>query len=126
MEAGRELDALVAEKVMNWTCSDVMWINVRFEGTRVLEQSGKMECPNYGGFCESHCPRYSTDIAEAKDVQAVITAKGFKVWVTAYPNGNEFFCEWTEGPAGIHTYIVGPCETEALAICLAALKVVGG
>lgn len=59
MNPGRELDMLVAEKVMQWRC-ETLWSKLSGE------YIGK--CENYGRACAQHCPSYSTDIADAWEV----------------------------------------------------------
>lgn len=101
MKAGRELDALVAEKVMGWNCE------LRECHTRKVLHS------EYGG-----PPHYSTDIADAwlvveKIDQQVTVTKCADGWLVTI---DDYFC---------HGGVEIMAGTAPLAICLAALKAVG-
>ena len=104
----RELDALVAEKVMGLPCLDI-------------PPSDGRDCPRCG------CPSYSIDIAAAWEVVE-------KMEACPYPHGAEIGSAYVDGLDG---YIVafgrgGPepidvaefAVTAPLAICRAALKAV--
>ena len=127
-EAGRELDALVAEKVMG--LPDV--------GRYSREDMRSLEWTHYGKNGDVHdfyylldednnprwsVPRYSTSIAAAWEVVEKLTGDdgdfSFKL--------HNYDCDWEA------TYLNGPrsiqiksiAATAPLAICLAALKAVG-
>jgi hypothetical protein len=120
--AGRELDALVAEKVMGWRCRGLHPIH---------------ECPVFAtGRADTLAPHFSTDIAAAWQVVEKMGADGWNV--SLYVHRGE------HGGCGCSiTCPYGPCEkhgnavetwhgvedvrgaTVPLAICLAALKAVG-
>jgi len=118
MNAGRELDALIAEKVMGWHNNEAnpsqpgMWgINdYREDGTPVL-------MPDF--------PAYSEDIAAAWEVVEKIKRNGFKLqfdydtWI-AYWSHEDFLCGSEEALEPF-----GRADTAPHAICLAALKAVG-
>lgn len=109
MDAGRELDALVAEKVMGWVCI----------------------CERKHQLCPVHDSYYSTDIAAAWQVVERLKHDGWNVSIggdngwgcTFYKvlvRGNDAFTStWTESHGPINA------ENAPLAICLAALKAVG-
>lgn len=120
MEAGRELDALIAEKVMGWT-------NVA-ERRNTFTRPGALIPSDWRGWSgdtpngerEQLIPPYSTDIAAAWQVVERFSAKWIDIvyrpdagwWVTIDGRGH--------GNAG------GAIEkTLPLAICLAALKALG-
>jgi hypothetical protein len=104
MGAGRELDALVAEKVMGW------------------------KEPKKGSLGElfpsqfNRTLRYSTDIADAwrvADKSQLFSKHGFYLWFDG-----EFWCVGdTNGVNDCSPHTKG--ATAPLAICLAALKAVG-
>jgi hypothetical protein len=135
MEAGRELDAIIAEKVMGWQ---------RETDERELRRlnSGYLDASEYarwwinpsGGWaCAS--PRYSTDIAAAwevverlKDANRDDASYDFDL---IYESSKEretglrndvfgWFAQFGEAEHGS-----GRADTAPLAICLAALEAVG-
>lgn len=106
MKAGRELDALIAEKVMGWE---------RLE--KILHPPGPYEMNAWGNMI----PHYSTDIDAAWEVvekmhsmrlqtSIITTEKGVSVTI------DEFYC---------HSPDETIAETAPHAICLAALKALG-
>ena len=115
MEAGRELDALIAEKVMGWT----------LVGSPEQQRQGCAQPPDESpDSSRGHsCPYYSTDIAAALEVVEKDDGWGFnwrlkrwaassKPWTcTAYriTDGRRFCVEAVTAP---------------LAICLVALRAV--
>ena len=118
MQAGRELDALVAEKVMGWIDVKKQSIANAF-GQHVLDDY--VGQPGIGATLPVLVPRYSTMIQEAWKVAdrlrgetqfvAVISGKG--------PQGVQpWICKVNrEG-----SFLEERADTAALAICLAALK----
>ena len=115
MEAGRELDALVAEKVMGWTRDDRgAWVP---PGCRPLRNGYYTERPG--------C--YSTDIAAAWRVVEAMRVAG---WYTKVEDGHDG--PPSENPRGWHCrvsraydWFEGWADTAPLAICRAALAAVG-
>lgn len=120
MKPGRELDALVGEKVMN---------GKRHIEHSVLAVDISAKTYTMGGGLEY--PRYSTDIAAAWEV----VEKVGRTW-----HGFHFLLQWTEPSwcspqweAGWYEWSYGEVEsrakgsggTPAHAICVAALKAVG-
>lgn len=104
MEAGRELDALVAEKVMGLDCS---WRCVTLDGT------GRDRGP------ARRIKPYSTNIDAAWEVVEKLK-ENHTVNIHGYSDG------WEVGLIGPGSAAVdGQAETAPHAICLAALKAVG-
>lgn len=102
MNPGRELDALVAEKVMG--------IKVRCD----ILASGTI-LPIVGGTITKHIEPYSTDIAAAWEILSKF--KKFSVF-----QGEDVMVEISIGKFGKES---AHANTVPHAICLAALKVVG-
>lgn len=103
----REINWFVAEKVMNWH----VWEN---------EDGELMVTKGYG--CYSHCPSFSTNIADAWPIVeklkiAVIPQAGEP------PKNMKYLAEIDRRPLG--GYYEAFAETAPLAICLVALKAVG-
>jgi hypothetical protein len=111
LQAGRELDALVAEKVMGWTYLGERWSDTNHSGYQWRDSTGTRH----------ETPPFSTDIAaawEALERMASVLEDVAKIEVSRLSNG-QYAC------------VVGAicCEfadTPALAICRAALAAVGG
>ena len=131
MPAGRELDALIAEKVMGREiCDEEEWsVQTSRSGLRVEG----MVCPKHGlNSClqRAFLPFYSTDIAAAWEVfeavQEGITGKVYGGSIlAAYVGGlNGYFAEFKRGcePGPLEVSEFG--VTAPLAICRAALKAV--
>lgn len=118
MKAGREMDALVAEKVMGLvlTCP----VDARCDhsvGTNRDGTSAKRNFCRWPDGKEHWIPFYSTDIADAWQVVEKLKANGNNVWV-----------EWAGTVWVCGTTSVFPdieADTATLAICKAALKAVG-
>lgn len=118
MEAGRELDVLVAEKVFGWFRYKNTWRTPSSRTERLHEFPNRPEM--YFGSGEE-VPHYSTDIAAAWQVKQEITKSGEWGFVL-HNDGNG----WSEAIFR-HAEKVFPAEgnTDEVAICLAALKAVG-
>ena len=99
MQAGRELDALVAEKVMGWTA--------------IKGDLGSMP----DGRIYVEVPYYSTAIAAA---WGVVEKCKYEVWIRCLHGS----CEVRVVDCG-HEITRVDADTAPLAICLAALKAVG-
>jgi hypothetical protein len=118
LPAGRELDALVAEKVMGWMGVSKQSIANAF-GQRVMEDY--VGQPNIGATQPVLVPRYSTMIQEAWKVADKLRGE---VQFVAVISGT--------GPQGVQPWICKVnregsfleerADTAAHAICLAALK----
>jgi len=110
MNAGRELDALVAEKVMGWKRLDLGPIN----GIRWIK--GK-------DVIESEFPfSYSTDISAAWEVVEKLRAVGVEIVVVAH--SVKFSCCVNDTETG-KTSFLSLAATAPRAICKMALRAVG-
>lgn len=100
MNAGRELDALIAEKVMGWYLDST-------------KEYHRKHIHSLGHNALAPVPNFSTDIAAAWEVVEKFQGS-FKVFK---PFGGQWEVECTNG--------FSKADTAAHAICLAALKAVG-
>ena len=115
MKAGRELDALVAEKVMGLIAYKVQLVAPP-PRVRTMEELQRIGVP---------LPRYSTNIADAWEVVR-------KMGMVLIENSGEAFGkldEWNvqfvgHDKEGEPHWVSESAETVELAICLAALKAV--
>lgn len=114
-EAGRKLDALIAERLMGYT-------DVHFNGpTDRLANLWYGHAP--GEEWHSEPPEYSTDMAEAWKVVERLVALGY--WISLSHNGNTHAAAWDfrivdrKNERDRHITI---SETAPLAICCTALK----
>lgn len=111
MEAGRELDALVAEHVMGYEC---------------VCSDEPVDCPvHYAEDLDTLLP-YSTDIAAAWPVVERMRELRW-VFSLCTLNAGDFYCifkvhEFSSRPSAIHD---ARADTAPHAICLAALRAVG-
>jgi hypothetical protein len=127
MDAGRELDALVAEKVMGW-----MRVNSPHKITGANGEPSGLE-PIGGGYATfAVVPHYSTDIAAAWQIVEMMERRGYwcqmRTPFQAGDGGDGFWAGFT--PHGTSGWNGRPDHwTDAtilpLAICLAALRAVG-
>lgn len=144
MEAGRELDALVAEKVMGWKLFRVGYCGTDDETPeqgkyeKALDRAGFDSVGWYAwtggkvvlwedGFTREHC--FSTNIADAWGVVNHLMCLGYDdKWFFQLHYDNvelwdaSFYKESTSDGGGPEMW--GTADTPALAICLAALKAV--
>ena len=108
MPAGREMDALVAERVMGWYRVGAMWCKgANSFAAQAEEVAG--------------CPKIwtpSTDIAAAWEVVEKLREKAW-VSVTSGKTGNPCYCE-VDVVGGEIWHVTA--DTAPLAICRAALK----
>lgn len=118
MKPGRELDALIAEKVMGWIridlpnpIRDLTWIWDRKEGCLYWESQ--------------ECPPYSTSIEAAWEIVEHMNAKelGFALdcdstYAMAIFGAGQYLGDDLSGPSAVGT------ESVPHAICLAALQMV--
>lgn len=141
MEAGRELDALVAKKVMGhrllwahrvWSMEDWLTTDRPTEQNTMAIVTGENWKP--GAFYPAYLviPHYSTDIAAAWQVVELLTRDGrepqefyFKM---TYAWGDDYgawaYFDW-KGTSDGHPLYGANAPTVSHAICLAALKAVG-
>ena len=106
MTPGRELDALVAEKVMGWKRAGMKWEDQNGKDTGwFLTEHGSQECDPFSP---------STDISPALQV----VEKVGNVKMEFLDDGRGYWCEF-RGRGEVHA------PTAPHAICLAALKACG-
>lgn len=120
MKPGRELDALVAEKVMGWT----LVADPRADGQPMWVDADKnakwpAEPPDRWG---KGIWRPSTDIAAAWELVEALGRKFFGFALTRSEHGL-YRAEFSM--RGVETDFRAPAVTAPLAICLAALRAVG-
>jgi Phage ABA sandwich domain len=127
LEVGRDLDALIAEKVMGWKwCASPntfkpgrpwrRWLAEPYRNMPVWD--GVTEMPIDGLFDEeSNVLYYSTDIAAAWEVVEKMKQRGFGFWVA----GDE--C-WFQHPFAPLNRTSATSTSIPLAICRAALKAI--
>lgn len=127
LEAGRTLDALIAEKVMRWKRGKLAPLYIEGENWLLPDGSEPTYCEGARGLLSVIIPNFSTDIAAAwQVVEAMKDRPGqFTNWlgfsIETYTTSSE-----TRGyKASIGGYRA-TADTAPLAICLAALRVVGG
>jgi hypothetical protein len=134
MEAGRELDALIAEKVMGWSSqADGLYWDAGNHRTRLVlgsiiaKKRDEMGLENAHGFVFAP----STNIADAWEVVEKLGRwRGFD-FMLVMPNPEQTFhlhtyeAGWYEATNdGPERRVVSDADTAPLAICLAALKAV--
>jgi len=121
--AGRELDALVAEKVMGWTvCRDASCGGC--EATVLLMEDGwRVRAPLDQGGWPLGWWTPSTDIAAAWEVVEKLRVLGFNVSVSCAHGMRTWDVRgWKADNTG---RFIAHAETAPLAICLAALDALG-
>ena len=127
MPAGRECDALVAEKVMGYTLSELSL--PAYPKYKLFD----IESGEFSGYVKE-VPHYSTDIADAWEVvkRMPIPFKLEKCWEKAYQIGPEGWsacwctdadCEGCNENSRCTNGDDAWAETAPLAICRCALKV---
>jgi hypothetical protein len=138
MKPGRELDALVAEKVMGFTWQSVPWLNQEQKCLAPPFKPLNEENTTVGDHIYKQVPHYSTDIAAAWEVLLTRFSFHFRDyedgggsvgvdWTVGRcePGSKLIFCEIEMWNGDGYERIIEKAETEAHAICLAALKAVG-
>ena len=129
MTAGREMDALLAEKVMGYTLSELSL--PAYPKYKLFD----IESGEFSGYVKE-VPHYSTDIAAAWEVvkRMPIPFKLEKCWEKAYQIGPEGWsacwctdadCEGCNENSRCTNGDDAWAETAPLAICRCALKVAG-
>lgn len=125
LKPGRELDALIAEKVTGWKC--IKTFSCVVSGVMQTEK-----CQGYGTVCSLHMedvPNYSTDISAAFEVvekfkmYEFILSKRFEDH-TALTDQVPYWFE-VEFNTDFNYYGVQSKISFAHCICLAALKAIG-
>jgi len=129
MPAGREMDVLIAEKVMGYTLSELSL--PAYPKYKLFD----IESGEFSGYVKE-VPHYSTDIADAWEVvkRMPIPFKLEKCWEKAYQIGPEGWsacwctdadCEGCNENSRCTNGDDAWAETAPLAICRYALKVAG-
>jgi hypothetical protein len=129
MPAGREMDALIAEKIMGYTLSELSL--PAYPKYKLFD----IESGEFSGYVKE-VPHYSTDIADAWEVvkRMPIPFKLEKCWEKAYQIGPEGWsacwctdadCEGCNENSRCTNGDDAWAETAPLAICRYALKVAG-
>jgi hypothetical protein len=118
MTAGRELDALIAERVMGHVLKSPVYATPDY----VLEWDGP---PGNGTSRARELPHYSTEITAAWEVVEKLDAQKHFLEIERRGDRREdgdYFMRWACGlwPS----YVEAEAETVPLAICRAALKAV--
>lgn len=117
MTPGRELDALVAEKVFG--AKDIQWskrLKNLLTGEEFLDPFYKFESQT------RYVPKYSTDIAAAGPILEKFKAEGnYKLEISAYPKDGIWTIKAYHRD-GYSKLCTTSASTIAHAICLAALK----
>lgn len=123
---GRELDALVAERVMGWLRHDLTWESATTGGLHICRRCSASYCSppwsREGVMQREWCgvklplPRYSTDMSAAWEV-AEMVAMTYQIKVGSDKTAFAWWCEIGDGD----WRSIGQ-PTAALAICKAALK----
>ena len=138
LEAGRELDALIAEKVFGFEVIEVQEVNPLLAGLRrglkgrKLNKTEMWEClETYKKLKNGkYLPHYSTDIAAAWQVVEKLRADCVFANIGPDPSeGGGYNCQfhWAEGHDEFDIRLEdAAAPTAPLAICRAALKVVKG
>ncbi len=117
MKAGKQLDALIAERIMGLLVRPAH--DMEFTSEREWAYEGNFVITSPEGYSPSLCPSFSTDIAAAWQVIEKLTDYDPQLTQWGYEDGSVgWMCDFegTEAHA----------PTVALAICLAALKVIDG
>lgn len=115
MTSGRELDALIAEKVMGWI--------VAHSSEGFYRWKPKPDNPNSYSEWQEGLPHYSTNIADAWHVVEKLKEYGNVVEVKCFRSGSVDV--QVRGGNINDIRGAGNADTAPLAICLAALKAVG-
>jgi Phage ABA sandwich domain len=116
----REIDRLVAEKVMGWEYHEAVYTwGELFSPAKYVKEDGREVEP-------FNLPHFSTNIADA--LQVVEKLRDRYVYMNLTNNDDSYCCELMEqdleNSSRYFTYYAD-AETAPLAICLAALKAVG-
>lgn len=112
LKAGRELDALVAEKVMGWkrlpgNWRGIIWADPQYPATGTIRSEEHFEA--------------STDPGAAWKVVEAMRAKGWDYEIGSEDTGDSVYCEFSKDKSEGHVYETTMPE----AVCRAALAAVG-
>ena len=123
MPAGREMDALVAERVMG--CKPEPWLD--FHGYKSYRCTCLLSYPHNsqtGPMADLDLKSYSNDIAAAWDVVEKLTTEKQFWFGLRFHNDDEFQLSSHIWEATFQDFGRGFGETAPLAVCRAALKTV--
>ena len=129
MKPGRELDALVAEKVIgvddvNFRCPQCGGHHFGSDFTKLIDLH-VCHRPPYGcgwsGAIMEAVPEYSTDIAAVWEVVEKLRGKGLRLRLVEYMDG--FYAVFAAMAIDTVPWQAEQVETAPTAMCLAALKV---
>ena len=126
MEAGRELDALVAEKVMGRA---VTWVGPERWRVLCFDPPEYSDASQPGGYWVNEVPRYSRDLSAAWDVEKGMRLSGWLVSISGIMEGapeGRYLASFrhvspTERGIGVRSAPDATSDTAPHAICLAAL-----
>lgn len=129
LQAGRELDALVAEEVMGW----IRTTGIDMSGTKEYDPKRIITGWTFAVhlenqdtavyFLDEHIPHYSTDITAAWEVWTKLPYP--KQLFQLAQNEYTCFCGGDMTPGGVDYEWTATAETAPHAICLAALEAIG-
>lgn len=121
LPAGRELDALVAERVMGWTNISTLSPQGRYFGARHFgwHETLRGSVPEHGRVA---LPSYSTDIAAGWEVVEKLVSLGWHFTITSLQG--KWHAGLTKDIGDVRETAMGHESTVPLAICRAALKAV--
>jgi len=127
LEAGRELDRLVAEKVLGWRCDLAPYLKKGVQWCWIDADNNVIDFAGVKGDDATEndvLPKFSTDIA---DTQIVVEYLGYKYqWVNVCfrpDNVERYECKVDYSYDGLATHVVY-ADTASLAICRCALFIV--
>ena len=121
MVAGRELDALVAEKVMGMELLPLKEAPCPYCGDEMRFCGERSRCTTCGEWRYSPAKEYSTDIAAAWEVVEKLKAGGFSL-IAEWDAHDEM---WYVVFSNVSSYKAGEADAAPHAICLVALAAVG-
>lgn len=129
MKAGREMDALVAEKVMgqtNFTHPGFFWQEKNYADGDGWEGFYCPVCDASQDTEDGCCIRYSTDIAAAMDVFEWLRHQYFRMAIYQWDHTDDVLvvCEPRHGHGEIVNDVHGNASTVPLALCRAAMLTV--
>ena len=120
MPAGREMDALIAEKIMGYTLSELSL--PAYPKYKLFD----IESGEFSGYVKE-VPHYSTDIAASWEVTEKITdQKHWAFKLRRLPGKDYMACFIRLTKTGRDDFESKPSKTAPFAICRAALKAMGG
>lgn len=123
MRPGRELDALIAEKIMNLKVVQEIWNDGKSSSYSLGEPDYWYTVDRPEGYLSNPVPHYSTKISDAYEVvEEICESKKMRHTLNSSPTGNYSEFENNAYIGEPDLFGSGWQETAAYAICLAALK----